>query len=497
MKRKTIAAIVTSIISFDVYAGVWCGSPICPGDIVTDFESISVRTALESAAEEFHEARLMVTQINKFKNDIMLHGNEAQANINRSMMEISKKTESAVNIFNNKTLRDLQPDDSMACNVISLIEESADCDIKNQNSDMMSPSDYTSFFERNKITTFYDNYADKFQLNEPLTSPTLTNKDWISGSERDAAVAAIDILTNEDLHGDKSGLKIDEDTYAGKAQAVSIARRELNNNITRNGLLQGVVDRTGGSDGGVSKIQYLDAGVANFFEGREVELPDESPLPDESSPSPDLPATVQDALLTTIPALRHGNKDEILSCLDKASQKNNVDRNIMLAIMAVEGGVVGTQSPNSNKTFDYGIMQINDITIEDLRKRFNMNYTIEQIRDSACTNIDVSAMVLAQKIKEAGGNVMKGVGDYNSRNEPAHSVYLKKIVNKMAYLANGAVPQSMSDSVSSGEVLTSQMWRRIALMSAMELKIELESFKKWSSVEAKMATVILNEQNSR
>lgn len=169
----------------------------------------------------------------------------------------------------------------------------------------------------------------------------------------------------------------------------------------------------------------------------------------------------------------------------------------MLAIMAVEGGVVGTQSPNSNKTFDYGIMQINDITIEDLRKRFNMNYTIEQIRDSACTNIDVSAMVLAQKIKEAGGNVMKGVGDYNSRNEPAHSVYLKKIVNKMAYLANGAVPQSMSDSVSSGEVLTSQMWRRIALMSAMELKIELESFKKWSSVEAKMATVILNEQNSR
>ena len=255
MKRKTIAAIVTSIISFDVYAGVWCGSPICPGDIVTDFESISVRTALESAAEEFHEARLMVTQINKFKNDIMLQGNEAQANINLSMMEISKKTESAVNIFNNKTLRDLQPDDSMACNVISLIEESADCDIKNQNSDMMSPSDYTSFFERNKITTFYDNYADKFQLNEPLTSPTLTNKDWISGSERDAAVAAIDILTNEDLHGDKSGLKIDEDTYAGKAQAVSIARRELNNNITRNGLLQGVVDRTGGSDGGVSKIK--------------------------------------------------------------------------------------------------------------------------------------------------------------------------------------------------------------------------------------------------
>lgn len=169
----------------------------------------------------------------------------------------------------------------------------------------------------------------------------------------------------------------------------------------------------------------------------------------------------------------------------------------MLAIMAVEGGVVGTQSPNSNDTFDYGIMQINDVTIDDLRERFNMNYTIEQIRDSVCTNIDVAAMVLAQKIKEARGNVMKGVGDYNSRKEPAHSIYLKKIVNKMAYLADGAVPQSMSDSVSSGEVLTSQMWRRIALMSAMELKIELESFKKWSSVEAKMATVILNEQNSR
>ncbi|MGN5048940.1 lytic transglycosylase domain-containing protein [Aeromonas sp. 23P] len=170
----------------------------------------------------------------------------------------------------------------------------------------------------------------------------------------------------------------------------------------------------------------------------------------------------------------------------------------MLAIMAIEGGVVGTQSFNtSNSTYDYGIMQINDITIKDLRDRFGLNYTIEQIRDDACTNIDVSAKVLAQKIKEAGGNVKKGIGDYNSRNEPHHSIYLNKVLKKMAYLADGAVPQSISESVSSGEVLTSQMWRRIALLSAMDLKMELEDFKKWSSVESKMATVILNEHNPK
>ncbi|EKP0310307.1 transglycosylase SLT domain-containing protein [Aeromonas veronii] len=492
MNKKLLAIYVATFLSFDAHAGGWCGSPICPGDIVTDFESISIRATLESAAEKFHEAQLMVAKINKAKNDILMQGNEAQANINRSMMEISKKTESAVDIFNKKTLRDLQPDDSMACNITSLIEEGADCDVKNQNSELMKPGVYTSFFDRNKTTTFYDNYADKFQGNEPLTSPTLSNKDWISDSEKDAAVAAIDILTNEDLRGDKSGSRIDEDTYAGKAQAVSIARRELNNNIARNGLLQSVVDRTGGSNGGVSKIQYLDAGVANFFEGKEVELPE------ENTTSPELPSTVQDALLTTIPALRNGNKNEILSCVDKASQSNSVDRNIMLAIMAIEGGVVGTQSFNtSNSTYDYGIMQINDITIKDLRDRFGLNYTIEQIRDDACTNIDVSAKVLAQKIKEAGGNVKKGIGDYNSRNEPHHSIYLNKVLKKMAYLADGAVPQSISESVSSGEVLTSQMWRRIALLSAMDLKMELEDFKKWSSVESKMATVILNEHNPK
>jgi len=488
MKKTLLLASLSAVMSFNASAGGWCGSPICPGDIVTDFEGISIREAFESASREFHEVKKMVTLMNKAKNDILMKGNEAQADLNRTLMGITKKTDSQTEIYNEEILRDMQPDDITACNVISLIDPSTDCDAESEKSDLMTPEYYDNNVKGTPISSFYSNYVEKFPDGKPAIAPTLTNKDWIDSNDKEAAVAAVDILTNDKLFRDREKQKIDRETFAGKEQAVMDAREDIARSMARDGLLQSVVDRTGGKDGKVSKIQYLEASVSTFFGDAQVEPPD------DSTPSEDLPATVRDALLTTIPAFRGADKNALMSCVSAASKKNNVSEDVMLAIMGVEGGRVGTQSLNKNGTYDYGIMQINDDTIKDLKKRSGLSYTIEQIRDDACTNIDVSAKILAMKIKEARGNVKKGIGDYNSRNEPHHSIYLNKVSKKMAYLSSGTMPQSLGESVASGEVLTSQMWRRIALLSAMELKMELESFKKWSSIEAKMASVVLNEK---
>lgn len=476
-------------LSLPSYAGGWCGgSPICPGDIVSDYNIASAREALQTAMNEFHETKKMIALMNKTKNDILMQGNEMQADINASIMKISKETQSATDIYNEKVMRDMQPADVDACNVISLVNETIDCEIETEKNKFMNTNNKKISYGK-AVNDFYANYEKKFPDNQPLISPSFTSESWLGQEKKDAAIAAIDILTDKNLRKKKID-KIDIDTNAGKVQAVDDARDEIINNTSRSGLLQSVVDRSSGDKNRPSKIQYMEKGIANYFGDQEIELP-----PEDENEGGDPDATVEDALMSTIPALRYGNRDKILSCLDVASKKHGMDRNVMLSIMAVEGGTVGTMSTNSNGSVDYGIMQINTDTIDDLRKRFGLSYTIEQIRDDECTNIDVSARVLAQKIKEAGDK-WEGVGDYNSRNEPAHGIYLKKISEKYQYLTNGTIPQSMGDSAASDEVLTSQMWRRMTLLSAMEMKMELENFKKWSSIESKKATKILTEMKN-
>lgn len=476
------------LFSSPSYSGGWCGgSPICPGDIVSDYNLASAREALKTAMNEFHETKKMVALINKTKNDILLKGNEMQADINESIMKISKETQSETDIYNEKIIRDMQPADIDACNVISLVNNSVDCEIESEKNKLMNTENNGKSYGK-AVSDFYGNYEEKFKENQPLMSPSFISESWIGGEKKEAAVAAIDILTDKNLR-ERNIDSIDIETNSGKVQAVDSVRKDIVNNIARDGLLQSVVNRSSGNSNRPSKIQYMEQGVANFFGDQEIELP-----PEDDKNEQDPYATVEDALLSTIPALKYGNKDKILSCLDAAVEKNGMDRNVMLSIMAVEGGRVGTESKNKNGSIDYGIMQINTATINDLRDRFGLNYTIEQIRDDECTNIDVSAKVLAQKIKEAGDK-WEGIGDYNSRNEPAHSIYKDKIFAKYQYLTNGTMPQSMGDSAASDEVLTSQMWRRMTLLSAMEMKIELENYKKWSSIETKKATKILNGLN--
>lgn len=488
--RRICFALTFIFLSLPSYGGGWCGgSPICPGDIVSDYNLASAREALQTAMNEFHETKKMIALMNKTKNDILMKGNEMQADINASMMKISKETQSATDIYNEKVMRDMQPADIDACNVISLVDNDIDCEIEVEKGKLMNAGRENVPYGK-AVNDFYSNYEKKFKENQPLLSPSFISESWIGNDKKEAAIAAVDILTDKNLRNNNID-KIDINTSAGKVQAVEDISKEIINNTARDGLLQSIVDRSSGDRNRPSKIQYMEKGVANYFGDQEIEIPTESETDGE-----DPLATVEDALLSTIPALRYGNKDKILSCLDAASKKNGMDKNIMLSIMAIEGGQVGTESVNTNGSIDYGIMQINTVTIKDLRDRFGLNYTIEQIRDDECTNIDVSARVLAQKIKEAG-DTWEGVGDYNSRNEPAHSIYRNKIQEKYQYLTNGTIPQSMGDSAGSDEVLTSQMWRRMTLLSAMEMKMELENYKKWSSIEAKKATKILSEMKKQ
>ncbi|WP_170968501.1 lytic transglycosylase domain-containing protein [Psychromonas sp. SP041] len=118
---------------------------------------------------------------------------------------------------------------------------------------------------------------------------------------------------------------------------------------------------------------------------------------------------------------------KVTECVNFASKYYNVNPSVIRAIIAVEGGKIGTMSRNSNGTYDMGIMQINTIHIKDLRKRFpTLNLTRKKISNGACVNIFLAVDILNRRIKE-NSNYWLGVGSYHSKTPKYRNRYLKKI----------------------------------------------------------------------
>lgn len=121
-----------------------------------------------------------------------------------------------------------------------------------------------------------------------------------------------------------------------------------------------------------------------------------------------------------------------VQCIVREAQKQQLEPEMVWAILRQENGRVNKHSVNSNKTVDIGPMQINNGKMEryirDLQSKTTMTY--EQFKHrlytDACFNVSVGAYVLRTKINAAGSN-FKGMGWYNSANEPHYSKYLASV----------------------------------------------------------------------
>lgn len=98
-------------------------------------------------------------------------------------------------------------------------------------------------------------------------------------------------------------------------------------------------------------------------------------------------------------------------CFEKASQRYNVDVNLLLAIGKVESEFrMDATNHNTNGTTDYGVMMINSRWETRLR---DMGIDWNDVTTSECVNIHIGAWVLASNFARVGVN-WYAVGAYNA-----------------------------------------------------------------------------------
>ena len=121
------------------------------------------------------------------------------------------------------------------------------------------------------------------------------------------------------------------------------------------------------------------------------------------------------------------------ACLFVAAQNYMVPPAVLLGIMQVEGGQVGVQvGPNTNGSYDLGVMQINTLWVDELAKHWKVSKSTAKkwIKDDGCTNISVAAWILRQKINQTG-SLSKGIAYYHSATPHLGSAYRRKVINAM------------------------------------------------------------------
>lgn len=121
-----------------------------------------------------------------------------------------------------------------------------------------------------------------------------------------------------------------------------------------------------------------------------------------------------------------------IECINQAAIAYHVPASLIISVLTVEGGDVGTASPNNNGTFDYGPMQINSIWLDKIRP---YGYTREQLKNDPCINVLVGAWILSTNIADSD-NLWHGVGGYHSYTPHLNHSYQNKVWHAYALLSN-------------------------------------------------------------
>ena len=127
------------------------------------------------------------------------------------------------------------------------------------------------------------------------------------------------------------------------------------------------------------------------------------------------------------------------ACILAAAYTYQLPPPIILAVLEVEGGKIGTQSRNRNGSYDLGPMQVNTIWVKDLSKRLRMDQqdVATRLVYDPCFNVGVGSWILRSKINEAG-SFWKGVAHYHSKTPHLGSRYMYKVYGALVKVVTRA-----------------------------------------------------------
>jgi len=118
------------------------------------------------------------------------------------------------------------------------------------------------------------------------------------------------------------------------------------------------------------------------------------------------------------------------SCLHIAAIRSHLPPAIIMSVLDVEAGRVGSKSHNENGTDDFGPGQINSVWVPEIAKTIGQPTDIAQqlLQWDGCFNIRVTAAILRYQINAAGGNFWQGVAFYHSHAPVEGAIYVQKVV---------------------------------------------------------------------
>jgi hypothetical protein len=124
---------------------------------------------------------------------------------------------------------------------------------------------------------------------------------------------------------------------------------------------------------------------------------------------------------------RSGN--QAAACIVAAAEIHHLPAGVLVVILDVERGGVGSVSRNRNGTVDIGPMQVNDRWLPALALRWHASpaEVYAGLRDNFCANVEAGAWILRQAIDEAQGDLLDGIALYHSHNPDEQAVYLGKV----------------------------------------------------------------------
>ncbi len=123
---------------------------------------------------------------------------------------------------------------------------------------------------------------------------------------------------------------------------------------------------------------------------------------------------------------------ERVECSIQAANHYHIPPLIMLAVAEQEGGKPGQKTRNSNGTYDYGAMQINTVSLMDLRSYgINENHVLAE----GCYPYYLAAWRISGHITNASGDLWQRAANYHSKTPYYNRLYREKLLQRATKIA--------------------------------------------------------------
>lgn len=124
------------------------------------------------------------------------------------------------------------------------------------------------------------------------------------------------------------------------------------------------------------------------------------------------------------------DKQKQVNCSIEAASRYGFDPSILIAIAEKEGGKPESKVKNSNGTIDYGLLQVNTVWLNDLRKH---GIKTEHVLGDTCYPYHLAAWRIKRHIVyDKNGDLYTKVSNYHSKTKKYNDIYKKDLIKRVA-----------------------------------------------------------------